>query len=41
MLMAKEEVTSMAIEQVTRSDTALQARLAALKRERIRAEAGT
>jgi hypothetical protein len=39
-LMAKEEVISMAIEQVTRSDTALQAKLAALKKERIRAEAG-
>jgi hypothetical protein len=40
-LMAKEEVVSMAIEQVTRSDTVLQAKLAALKRDRIRAEAGT
>jgi hypothetical protein len=39
-LMAKEEVVSMAIEQVTRSDTVLQAKLAALKRDRIKAEAG-
>lgn len=39
--MAREEVVSMAIEQVTRSDSVLQAKLAALKRDRIRAEAGT
>jgi hypothetical protein len=38
--MAREEVVSMAIEQVTRSDSVLQAKLAALKRDRIRAEAG-
>jgi hypothetical protein len=39
-LMAREEVVSMAIEQVTRSDSVLQAKLVALKRDRIRAEAG-
>lgn len=39
-LMAKEEVVSMAVEQVVRSDEVLQSKLAALKRDRIRAEAG-
>ena len=38
--MAKEEVVSMCVEQVFRSDGALQAKLLAAKTDRIRAEAG-
>ena len=39
-LMSREEIVSMAIEQATRSDAALQSKLAALKTERIRVETG-
>lgn len=39
--MAREEVVSMSVEQVFRSDSQLQSKLAALKKDRIKAETGT